>query len=90
MKEHRERVMAMRERSGLTFASNPREFNARGLPKYGQDISDDEIDEKLLQEAFEETEQYYQTKDNKNRFITARPPKNSVAFDPDMDLSDSD
>lgn len=74
-------------RTGSTFASDPREFNERGLPKYGQDISDDEIDEKLLREAFEETEEYYQ-KDNKNRFITARPPKNSVAFDPDMDLSD--
>jgi len=33
------------------FGSDPREFNDRGLPKYGQDISDDEID-KNLKEKF--------------------------------------
>ena len=71
------------------FGSDPREFNDRGLPKYGQDISDDEIDEKLLREAYEETEEYYQ-QEKKNRFLTARPPKDSIAFDPEMDLSDTD
>lgn len=90
MKDHRERIIAMREKSGLRFASNPREFNSNGLPKYGQDLSDDEIDEKLLRDAYEDTEKYYQNRNKINRFISTMPPKSSIAFDPEMDLSDSD
>lgn len=40
----RERIHLMRMRTGMAFASNPREFNDRGLPKYGMELSDDEMD----------------------------------------------
>jgi len=40
---HRERLEAMRARTGLQFAANPRQFDRfTGLPKYGAELSDDD------------------------------------------------
>jgi len=42
---HRERLDAMRARTGLQFAANPRQFDRfTGLPKYGAELSDDDDD----------------------------------------------
>jgi hypothetical protein len=40
---HGERVQQMRERTGMVFAANPREFDLfSGLAKFGRELSDDE------------------------------------------------
>lgn len=39
---------------GMRFASNPREFDIRGLPKYGVELSDDELDGRYLEDDQED------------------------------------
>jgi hypothetical protein len=49
---HEERVQQMSERLGLEpFESNVHEFDERGLPKYGAELSDDEVDLQYMKQA---------------------------------------
>ena len=51
--EKAERLKQMDERLGLVaYESNANEFDPSGLPKYGQELSDDERDITLLREAY--------------------------------------
>lgn len=51
--EKKERLEQMDERLGLVpFDSNANEFDASGLPKYGPDLSDDEVDLQYLRSAY--------------------------------------
>lgn len=70
----KQRIQQMRVRTGMAFASNPREFNETGLPKYGFDLSDD--DENRM--------------DMVHGGSYAKPAKDAVAYDSEMDQSDSD
>ena len=45
---HRDRLLAMKARSGMHIGALPREFSSNGLPKFGADLSDDEQDEEVL------------------------------------------
>lgn len=69
--DHQNRVQDMRSRTGMLFASNPREFDDDGLPKYGEELSEDDQD------------YLYQSENT-----TYRPPKNTIAYDPELDGSD--
>jgi hypothetical protein len=70
-----ERIQQMRQRTGMLFASNPREFDESGLPKYGQELSDEENEDEYI----------YQN-DNTAR----KPPKDTVAYDPEFDDQSDD
>jgi hypothetical protein len=44
MSAHQTRLAGMHEVSGLQFGARPKEFDRRGLPKYGHDLSSDDED----------------------------------------------
>jgi hypothetical protein len=50
--EHDKRLKNMKLTSGLKFASNVNQFDNNGLAKYTGDLSDDEIDEAILINAY--------------------------------------
>ncbi len=70
----KDRLLQMRIRTGMAFASNPREFNEAGLPKYGFDLSDDDQDRL----------------DMVHGVANAKPSRETLAYDSEMDQSDSD
>lgn len=70
----KDRLLQMRIRTGMAFASNPREFNEAGLPKYGFDLSDDDQDRL----------------DMVHGVAHAKPSRETLAYDSEMDQSDSD
>lgn len=51
--DHQDRIKGMRQRTGVAFASNPREFDSQGLPKYGHELSDDEMDS-MMADSYED------------------------------------
>lgn len=124
VRSQRERIEGMKHKSGMDFASVPREFDNNGLPKYGNELSDDDIDVELLRQAFDDAEQgdkrrssnqfpawskQAQSTSNGETFQgqgqgfgedrhmsynhimpsnTNKPPRNTVAFDPELDMED--
>jgi hypothetical protein len=126
IRNQRERIEGMKLKSGMDFASVPREFGINGLPKYGNELSDDDIDEELLRQAFDDAEDGDRRKNNKqfpawskqaqstsngetfqgqgqgygedrhmsyNHIMpsnTHKPPRNTVAFDSELDMEDDD
>ncbi len=68
--------MDMRDKTGMLFASNPREFDSRsGLAKYGGDLSDDE--------QYYGYDQYGEENTDK-RFSNY----NDIAYDSEIDMSE--
>ena len=47
-REHRDRLLAMRAKSGMHVGALPREFTKSGLAKFGAELSSDEEDENIL------------------------------------------
>ena len=47
-REHRDRILAMRNKSGMHVGALAREFTKSGLVKYGAELSSDEDDENIL------------------------------------------
>jgi len=78
-----DRVDQMRHRTGMAFASNPREFDAHGLPKYACELSDDDADVVCD----------YDTNPRNPRSLysgtSGKPPLDAVAYDSELD-GDSD
>jgi hypothetical protein len=70
-----ERIQQMRQRTGMLFASNPREFDESGLAKYGQELSEEENEDEYI----------YQ-----NANTARKPPKDTVAYDPEFDDQSGD
>eukprot|EP01038_Epipyxis_sp_PR26KG_P006950 gene6950-9505_t len=66
------RLQQMRERTGVLFASNPREFDQNGLPKYGFYLSDDDNNNMNI--------------DNNYDDITNN--MNNIAYDSELDFED--
>ena len=74
--EKNTRIMDMRDKTGMRFASNPREFDSRsGLAKYGGDLSDDE--------QYYGYDQYGEENTDK-RFSNY----NDIAYDSEIDMSE--
>lgn len=46
-RDHRDRLQAMRQASGMEFGAIPREFDVAGLPKYGTELSDEGEDDMM-------------------------------------------
>jgi len=82
--DHQQRVQDMRQRTGMLFAANPREFTANGLPKYGMELSDDEVDLELLQSSG------IVSSGNSNTNTINRDNKQLIAYDSELDKSSSD
>ena len=89
----------------MRFASNPREFDIRGLPKYGVELSDDELDGRYLEDdqefnSFSSSNGYTNSRgglsEGSNRsgfnYGQNRPtlPRDTVAYDPELDNSSND
>lgn len=73
---HEQRVYDMRQRTNMLFASNPREFDADGMPRFGAELSDDEANQPFTDATMMMDED-------------ERPDRSAVAYDPDLDR-DSD
>ena len=76
----KDRIDQMRNRTGMVFASNPREFDAHGLPKYACDLSDDDGD--ALCE--------YGSHSRNPHFNNSRPSLDAVAYDSELDRDSDD
>jgi hypothetical protein len=71
---HGERVEHMRERTGMIFAANVHEFDREtGIPKYGQELSDDDGD--LIAHGY-------------GRGDGEKPPGDTPAYDSELDGDD--
>ena len=78
--DSRDRIDQMRNRTGMVFASNPREFDAHGLPKYACDLSDDDAD--ALCEYGSHTRNLHSA--------NSRPSLDAVAYDSELDRDSDD
>ena len=88
----------------MRFASNPREFDIRGVPKYGIELSDDELDGRYLDDeqdfnSFSGSSQGggglskgSSSSNNGFNYGRNRPtlPRDTVAYDPELDNSSND
>lgn len=97
IKLKQQRLRGMQSSSGLQFASNPREFDRSGLPKYGHDLSDDddyvEKDESVIdllnaRKLFESRMQGHEGQFD-SYISRSKLPRNTVAYDSELDESDS-
>lgn len=91
-----ERLKHMNHRLGLVaFESNANEFDSSGIPKYGQDLSDDDVDLQLLRSAYSGDITWGgdgQVRLPKGCIKASELAKscNFVAYDHEMDKSSSD
>lgn len=86
---HRQRVKNMRQRTGMDFAANVREFDDRGLPKFGADLSDTEYDcEGDDDVQGSRAGRFGVSWGSETRGGRPKPPKDTVAFDPELDMDD--
>ena len=71
------RLENMRERTGLRFGDNPRDFDDRGGARFGGELSDDDDDLRVLEDAM---------------YGYQRPPPqgDTLAYDSELDRSDDD
>jgi hypothetical protein len=80
------RLQEMDERLGFVpYESNANEFDERGLPKYGFDLSDDGTDDLIIRQSYGPSQH--------NTALVSGPSADmsgysKVAFDPELDLSD--
>ena len=82
-KSHRERLLAMKQRTGMHLSAVAREFTASGLPKYGMELSDDEEDE------YDETGYPYagyREYDGTEYGNNYKPALDSIAYDSELDV----
>jgi hypothetical protein len=85
------RIHEMDERLGLVpFESNANEFDERGIPKYGFDLSDDGADELIVQQSYG-SEVPFQKQNNST--VTSNrtydmSEYSKFAYDPELDESD--
>ena len=70
-RQHRDRVAQMRQASGMEFGSDPRQFDSAGLAKYGAELSDEGEDDAMA---------------TGNSPLDTKPPRDALAFDPELDL----
>lgn len=75
--EHGLRLEHMRARTGLRFGDNPREFDDRGAARFGADLSDDDDDLRILDDAMCGAD-------------LSRPSGETPAYDSELDRSDDD
>jgi hypothetical protein len=77
-----ERVEAMRSRTGMIFAANPREFDREnGLPKYGMELSDEDDEE-------EEEVNVHSVERSLVTNVHHKPALDTIAYDSELDHSD--
>lgn len=69
--DQQQRVYDMRQRTNMLFASNPREFDSNGLPRFGAELSDDEPNYTYTEGAMMDEDE--------------KPDRQAVAYDPDLD-----
>jgi hypothetical protein len=80
--EHADRLAGMAHRTGMNFGAVPSEFDSSGIPKYGMELSDDELDDEIIA---------YSNMQRNDIHTEILPSKSAIAYDSDLDRdSDTD
>jgi hypothetical protein len=85
---HSERLRGMRGRTGMDFASNPREFDRNGLAKYGAELEEDADDLRVLRELLSDNNANAGSRvtfQECGDYCTPKPTGDAVAYDSELD-----